>query len=137
MIFKYNIHNLIKPYLLFLIVFISGSFFAQNKQEKTIKNSFVIHAKLTPEKIKFYTKSIEVSDFEQFRLKTQTVTLKFKNGFLLELFSAKEILIKNIEPKLNLNNYSDFAASNNYKYPLFEITNSGLITAEIQNSNKK
>jgi len=137
MVYNYKQNNIVSSILLLLIVFISGSFFAQNKQEKTIKNSFVIHAKLPPEKMKFYTKSIEAADFEQFRLKTQTVTLKFKNGFLLELFSAKEILVKNIEPKLNLNNYSDYAASNNYKYPLFEITNSGLITAEIQNSNKK
>ena len=134
---EYYNYNLVKRLLFFFTVITSCSFFAQNKQEKTIKNSFVIHAKLPPEKMKFYTNSIEAADFEQFRLKTQTVTLKFKNGFLLELFSAKEILVKNIEPKLNLNNYSDYAASNNYKYPLFEITNSGLITAEVQNSNKK
>jgi hypothetical protein len=137
MFYKYNPNKLINSLLVFFIVFCSGPFFAQNNQTKTIKNSFVIHAKLPPEKIKFYSSSIEAADFEQFRLKTHTVTLKFKNGFLLELFSAKDLLIRKIQPKINLNNYSDYAASNNYSYPLFEVTNSGLITAEVQTSKTK
>ncbi len=121
--------------LLFLPCFIINSV-AQNSNAKTIQNSFVIHGKLTNEQMTFYTKSILAADMEQFRLKTQTVTLKFKNGFLLELTSAKELMLKNIQANININNYSDHAASVNYKYPIFEILNSGALTAEIQNDKK-
>ncbi len=67
--------------MLFLPCFIINSA-AQNSDTKTMQNSFVIHGKLTTEQMTFYTKSILAANMEQFRLKTQTVTLKFKNGFL-------------------------------------------------------
>lgn len=121
--------------MLFLPCFISNSS-AQSNATKTIQNSFVIHGKLTNEQITFYTKSILAADMEQFRLKNQTVTLKFKNGFLLELTSAKELMLKNTNANININNYSDHAASVNYKYPIFEVLNSGALTAEIQNDKK-
>lgn len=103
---------------------------------KTIKNSFVIHGEVSAEQKKFYTASIESADFEQYRLKTQTVTLKFKNGFLLELLSAKELVTRNIFPGINVNNYTDYAPSINYKYPLFEINQAGWILAEVQINSK-
>lgn len=109
---------------------------AQSTNQKTIKNSFVLHGNITAEKKAFYIKSIEAADMEQFRLKTQTVTLKFKNGFLLELLSAKDIIVKNIDSKLDINNYQEAAPSINYKYPVFEILESGWLTAEIQNDKK-
>jgi hypothetical protein len=73
---------------------------------------------------------------EQFRLKTARLTLKFKNGFLLELIPAKDLFVKKIVPEINVNNYSDYVPTPNYKYPLFEVLDSGLITAEVQNSSK-
>lgn len=127
-------------YLVFYIVFFSQYFIgisnAQSTNQKTIKNSFVLHGNITAEKKAFYIKSIEAADMEQFRLKTQTVTLKFKNGFLLELLSAKDIIVKNIDSKLDINNYQEAAPSINYKYPVFEILESGWLTAEIQNDKK-
>ena len=90
--------------MLFLPCFIINSA-AQNSDTKTMQNSFVIHGKLTNEQITFYTKSILAANMEQFRLKTQTVTLKFKNGFLLELTSAKELMLKNTQANININNY--------------------------------
>ena len=73
---------------------------------------------------------------EQFRLKTAKVVLKFKNGFLLELIPAKELVVKNTTSNININNYSDQAATPNYKYPVFQILDNGYLTAEIQNASK-
>lgn len=115
------------------LCFLSVASLAQNK---TFPNSFIIHGSITAEQKQFYIKSIENADMEQFRLKTAKVVLKFKNGFLLELIPAKELSIKNIAPNININNYSDHAASPNYKYPIFQVLDSGFLTAEIQNASK-
>ena len=122
--------------ILLIILFNYNSVFSQNKT--TIKNSFVIHGEnISPSDLAFYTKSIEAADFEQFRLQTERVILKFKNGFTLELISAKDLVIKNIKQDLDINNYTNYAATPNYKYPLFEILSSGWITAGVENSNPK
>ncbi len=120
-------------FLFACLCFLSAVSFAQSK---TFPNSFIIHGSVTAEQKQFYTKSIENADMEQFRLKTAKVVLKFKNGFLLELIPAKELSIKNIAPSININNYSDQAASPNYKYPIFQVLDSGALTAEIQNASK-
>lgn len=120
----------------FVFCFSYEKAFSQNKT--TIKNSFVIHGEnISPSDLEFYTKSIEAADFEQFRLQTETVILKFKNGFTLELISAKDLVIRNIKQDLDINNYTNYAATPNYKYPLFEILSSGWITAGVENSNPK
>jgi hypothetical protein len=62
--------------------------------------------------------------------------LKFKNGFLLELLPAKELVIKNIASTIDINKYSDYSSQINHKNPVFEVLDSGWITAEIQNSSK-
>ena len=68
----------------FLVLFNMEEISAQSKT--TIKNSFVIHGEdLKSAELTAFTKSIENADFEQFRLQTETVILKFKNGFTLEL----------------------------------------------------
>ncbi len=108
-----------------------------NSETKTLANSFTIHGKLSGELLSFYSKSIEAADFEQFRLKTTSVILKFKNGFLLELFSAKELVIKNKEVHIDINKYADNVTVPGYKYPLFEVLNSGWITAGVENTNSK
>ncbi len=85
----------------------------------------------------FYTKSIEAADFEQYRLKEESVTLKFKNGFLLELLSAKDITIKNKTQNIDFNKYPAKVNVVGYKYPVFEILKSGAITGEVGNTNTK
>jgi hypothetical protein len=109
---------------------------AQDNTGKTKPNSFIIHGNLTAEKLDFYTKSIEAADFEQFRRKNETVTLTFKNGFELELTSAKDLMVKNKMQDVDFHKYSDSPVANGYKYPLFEIQNNGFITAEIQSVSK-
>ena len=91
---------------------------------------------MSAEKKIFYSKSIENADLESYRLKTEKVILKFKNGFLLELLPAKELMIKNIVPGIDINNYSDHSTNLNYKTPVFQVLDSGWLTAEIQNTNK-
>jgi hypothetical protein len=105
-------------------------------QNKTFANSFVIHGVVTAEQRSFYTKSIENTNMEQFRLKTEKVVLKFKNGFLLELLPAKELSVKNIATDIDINKYSDHVPTLNYKHPIFQILDSGWITAEVQNNTK-
>lgn len=120
---------------IFLIFLNIHCFFGQTKV--TVKNSFVIHGTdLKKVDLDFFTKSIETADFEQFRLQTETVILKFKNGFTLELISAKDLVIRNIKTDLDINSYTNYPASPNYKYPLFEILPSGWVIAAIENITK-
>jgi hypothetical protein len=70
-------------------------------------------------------------------LQTQTVVLKFKNGFTMELISAKDLVIRNIKQDLDVNTYTNYAATPNYKYPLFEVLASGWITAGVESSQTK
>ncbi len=111
-------------------LFILGFNFANAQAAKTLPNSFVIHGKLSDEQLTFYTKSIEAADFEQYRLKTVSLILKFKNGFVLELLSAKDLMVKNKIQNIDYNGYPENVKAINYKYPLFEINKSGWITAE-------
>jgi hypothetical protein len=129
--------NLLQKATYFILFF--SLFFFGNKllgQTKTLPNSFIIHGTMSAEKKLFYAKSIEASDMESLRLKTEKVVLKFKNGFLLELLPAKELVIKNIASTIDINKYSDYSSQINHKNPVFEVLDSGWITAEIQNSSK-
>jgi hypothetical protein len=103
----------------------------------TIPNSFIIHGEnLQSSDVDFYTKSILAADMEQFRLQTETVVLKFKNGFDLELISAKDLVIKNIAQNVDITKYTNFPSLPNYKYPLFEVLKTGFITAEVKALSK-
>jgi len=119
---------------LFVILLVIGSIKVNtlfSQTNTTIPNSFVIHGQnLKPDDVSFFTKSILAANMEQFRLQTQTVVLQFKNGFDLELISAKDLVVRNIKSDLDINAYSNFPAMANYKYPLFEILKSGWLTAE-------
>ena len=126
---------LTSPVFLFLI-FIS-CFNNTYSQNKTLPNSFVIQGKFSDEVLNFYTKSIEAADFEQYRLKEETVTLKFKNGFLHELLSAKDLTVKNKMQNLDFNKYPAKVNVPNYKYPVFEILKSGMITGEVNSESSK
>ncbi len=105
-------------------------------QTKTFPKSFVLQGNISETKKTFYIESIEKADLEQFRLRTHTTILKFKNGFTLELMPAKDLLIKGIVTSLNINNYQDHKEDPNYKLPVFEILDSGWLTAEVQNNSK-
>lgn len=102
----------------------------------TYPNSFIILGNITAEQKAFYIKSIEAADMEQFRLQQQTVVLKFKNGFVVELLSAKELVVKGITPNLDINQYSKNYTDANYRPPVFEILSSGQLTAQVQTNTK-
>ena len=126
--------------ILFSLISIENNVSSQNQKKvdgnpKTIPNSFIIHGNLSNEEITFYTKSIEAADFEQYRLKDAPVELEFKNGFKLELLSAKDLTIKNKNQSVNPNSYTTAAPLSPNKYPVFEILKSGWITAEAQTIN--
>lgn len=106
---------------------------ASNPTTKTIPNSFILHGSLTDTMLAFYTKSIEAADFEQYRLRDANIELIFKNGFKLELISAKDLTIKNKLQNVNPNAYQEKkAVPAGYVYPVFEITDSGWILAAYQ-----
>lgn len=102
----------------------------------TLPNSFVILGDFTAEQKAFFKKSIEAADMEQFRLQHQTVVLKFKNGFVVELLSAKELVVRGIAPNLNINQYQKSYTNASYRPPVFEVLASGQLTAEIQTNTK-
>lgn len=124
--------------ILFFFVFCLSYEKAFSQNKTTIKNSFVIHGEnISSSDLAFYTKSIEAADFEQFRLQTQSVLITFKNGFNLELISAKDLVVRNIKPDLDINFYTNYPAMPNYKYPLFEILPSGWIVAGVESGQTK
>lgn len=136
-----SIKNLSLSFL--FILFSASVLFAQNdkisnSQPKTIPGSFNVQGNLSEDDLSFYTKSIEAADFEQYRLKDAAVELKFKNGFVLELLSAKDVTIKNKNQTINPNTYPErISMPANFNYPLFEITKTGWVTAEVQSTVDK
>jgi hypothetical protein len=125
--------KILKPSSFFLPFFFLFHFFCIG-QNKTIPNSFIIHGDIGKDKLAFYTKSIEAADFEQFRLKSEPLILKFKNGFELELLSAKDLIVKNKEQKIDINRYVEIKPTD--KYPLFQVLDSGWIAAEAASLTK-
>lgn len=123
--------------LLFSLLILCNAEKIAAQSKTTIKNSFVIHGEdLKSNEVAAFTKSIENADFEQFRLQTETVLLKFKNGFTLELISAKDLIVRNIKADLDINSYTNYPSSSNYKYPLFEILPDGWVIAAAENTTK-
>lgn len=118
--------------VLFLFL-LTGSYIGY--AQKTIPGSFKITSNKHPENEAFYIASIEKSNMEQFRLKDESVSLNFNNGFVLELFSAKDVFIKHgqIDP-------TSYKTSNpaNLELPVFSIQQDGWITTNgYDNSFKK
>ena len=115
----------------FFFLFICFSISAQNK---TIPNSYIIK-NLKEESLKdFFMKSIENADFEQYRLKSKSITLKFENGFDLVLLAAREIGINN--SKVLVATYSDVEPEPD-SLPLFFIQDTGMITGKVTTKSKK
>jgi hypothetical protein len=131
-----------RSFLFFFLVLFTcwNNMYSQSNRSsspKTIPGSFIIHGDLSAEQMIFFTRSIEAADFEQYRLQDAPVELDFKNGFKLELLSAKDLTIKNKNQNVNPNSYSVNPPLPPNKYPVFEILNSGWITAEAQTLSKK
>lgn len=119
-----------KALLLFSLVFALGVI-AQTQH--TPSGSFEIINSTVPEKNDFFSESIAKSNLENYRLKNQRVTLEFKNGFKLELLSAKELFLKGLP--VDVNSYAEeFAAG--YKLPLFVVMDNGWIGAEVETNSK-
>jgi len=121
--------HLLSIFFIILLIKVNATF-AQTLN--TIPNSFIIHGQnLQSSDVDFYTKSILAADMEQFRLQTETVILKFKNGFTLELLSAKELVVKNIKSNIDISKYTNYPANYDYKYPLFEVLDSGWLVGVV------
>lgn len=119
-----------KQYLVFAIFLFYGFNLLAQSSSKTIANSFIINGVFDNQKLSFYTNSIENSNLEQYRLRDVAITLTFKNGFTLELVSAKDLTIKNKLQNVNPNQYQEKkSVPAGYIYPVFEITESGWILA--------
>ncbi len=116
--------------LLFFIGLHSGQILAQTK---TIPNSYEIVQNTLLSQEDFYKNAINKSNLENYRLKNDRVHLMFENGFVLELFSAKEIHI--INKTIVVDSYvSEFPAI--YKLPTFRILASGALVASYLKSGK-
>lgn len=93
----------------------------------------MINGVFDEQKLSFYNQSIEASNFEQYRLRDESVMLNFKNGFTLELISAKDLTVKNKLQNVNPNLYQEKnSVPVGYVYPTFEIIDSGMILAAYQ-----
>lgn len=116
-----------------LIIFILLGFTSISQIITTQIGTFEIVKNLNPERNDYYNQSISKSNLENYRLKNKRVTLNFKNGFDIELLSAKELFLKHIE--IDLNSYlEDF--EKNSKLPLFVVMENGWIGAEISSQTK-
>ena len=117
--------------ILVILIFSAIATFAQNK---TIPNSYIILNNKSPEKEAFYKKSIEAADMEQYRLRSQRSRLTFENGFEIELLSAKELFLKN--QTVNINNY-EVALPKGAAFPIFNVLDSGYLTAKVETHSKQ
>jgi hypothetical protein len=116
-----------------LIIFILLGFTSISQIITTQIGTFEIVKNLNPERNDYYNQSISKSNLENYRLKNKRVTLNFKNGFDIELLSAKELFLKHIE--IDLNSYlEDFEKNSNL--PLFVVMENGWIGAEISSQTK-
>ena len=93
--------------------------------QKTLPGSFKITNNKHPENEAFYITSIEKANMEQFRLKDESVSLNFNNGFVLELFSAKDVFIK--QGQIDPTSYKTSSPAN-LELPVFSIQQDGWIT---------
>jgi hypothetical protein len=99
----------------------------------TPAESFEILNNSQPEKKEFYLQSISKANLESYRLKEKRVVLDFKNGFQLELLSAKELFLKGIA--VDMNQYSE-KFNDGYELPLFSVMENGWLGAEVKSKSK-
>jgi|GEM_PF-1139483 hypothetical protein len=114
--------------LFFLVISYAGY------SQKTISGSFKIISNTHPENEAFFIASIEKANMEQYRLKDENVNLTFTNGFVLELFSAKSVFIK--QGQIDPTSYKT-STLENYDLPVFFIQPDGWITTTGYNNSFK
>ena len=102
-------------------------------QQKTIPNSFVIKNNKSGLSETFITKSVLNANLETYRLKSERLDIQFKNGFILSLLSVKEVQRSGVNLASDLYNEK---LPKGYKFPLFTILDSGLLTAEVFSNSK-
>lgn len=74
--------------LLFLVV---NSY----SQTEVKKNGYSIVGLTDASKLDYYVGIVNKIDFEQYRLRSEQVTIKFRNGFSVELASAESLALTN------------------------------------------
>lgn len=122
-----------KKHLLLLLFFVSIYSNGLFSQTKTEPNSYEITGNTLISQEDFYKRSIEKANLENYRLKSQRVSLSFENGFVLELLSAEEMLSKN--KTFDINSYQvEFPKK--YVLPLFKVLPTGELVAVYLNQNK-
>lgn len=121
-----------KKNILFLFLFFFCSIVLLS-QQKTIPNSFLIKNNKSKLSETFITDAVLSANLETYRLKTERLEIKFKNGFKLLLLSAKELK----ESGVNLNTaiYNE-KLPKGYTFPLFTVLDSGFLTAEVFTNSK-
>lgn len=123
--------------LMIMFSLLAGTESQAQETSKTLPGSFIIHGNYDSAKMDFFRKSIEKANFEQYRLKDANVVLTFKNGFTLELLSAKECAMKGISKSFNPNMYAERNSfPSDFFYPIFEIVSNGWVLAEVQSKSK-
>ena len=94
---KNRIYNLatLSVLLLFTLSFFSAS--AQNKSfvEKIDLTYKITNPDLTTD-LDSYTRALDKANLSQYRLQNKSFTLKFESGIIVEVFSAENLLSKNI-----------------------------------------
>lgn len=122
-----------KKYPLLFLIFICFSANRVFSQIKTLPNSYEITHNTLISQEDFYKLSIEKANLENYRLKSQRVSLSFENGFIVELISAEELYSKN--NSIDLNSYqSEFPAR--FILPTFKIVATGELVAIYLKLNK-
>lgn len=123
-----------KKYPLLFLFFVSFYTNGVYSQINTQPNSYEITHNTLISQEDFYKQSIEKANLENYRLKSQRVSISFENGFIVELISAEELYLKN--NSINLNSYqSNFPSK--FVLPTFKILSTGELVATYLKLNKR
>lgn len=82
--------------------------------------------KLSDEELSKYVTAIEKADMNSYRNRTKRQILTFDNGLKVELYSAKELIIKGIN--LDINDYQD-TRDPKFTFPTFHLAENGYLVA--------
>ena len=124
-----------KTSLLFLsLFFIFLTFGKVLGQTKTLPNSFSLQGDFDKSQMSFYENAINNSNLEIYRLIKERTKITFSNGFILELFSAEELLQSHII--LSTVNYQEISSIIDTK-PEFRVLDSGVIVVRFKTKESK
>lgn len=112
---------------LFLFAFVVCLFSNKSySQTKTLRGSFSIENIEDKSKIDFYSKLIELYNFESYRLRKSNTILEFKNGFSLVLVAAD-----NVNEIIKKEDYP-ISFSQQMEMPVFGLDNHGGLYVELK-----